>query len=387
MNWKQRALVLEEQNKKLIQMVEELASSNATYPSIPKSDRIDWRAVDWDKSNAELIVELGLNTYERGIVSTMRHTFGHPKLGSKKTRHIKWRELDWAKNDGQLSGELGVTIGLIRQMRYKLGAPLSPNAVPGPNSKSYRIVSKEMIAAVPDWSKVRDVQLAKQWRVSRERVRQIRLQYRFPVCQLEYAPKVATMHAQVIEWVKANEATIKGKLASEVVKQMPFKDTMFRNGIYRAMKETGVPFVWRKARQSIADELDINWELPNPVIAACWNTKAHWVPINRNRMNKQPDQWSGRYGTRGRNRRFRHLDELKYKVRVEVEKAVRRGVTPQFERLKQLGVYEYEHQQTTTGVEVVGVAAAGIANPIQPTGGLHEETKQGADIQPESLWD
>lgn len=97
--------------------------------------------------------------------------------------------MDWSKHDSQLAEEAGTSSNRVRYWRAKLGKPTSPNRYRHRWHKNFRLKKYGHL----DWSK-RDVDLAREVGVSRERIRVVRsllghTRYRCPVCGVKFKAK------------------------------------------------------------------------------------------------------------------------------------------------------------------------------------------------------
>ncbi len=275
-----------------------------------------WSKIDWDKSNREIMAETR-KSYP--AVISARKTLGHPPLRTFALSHIDWKNLDWSKGDNQLSAENKCTVGAVKGIRARLGLPNgSPNG-----EKSNRIVSKEMIESV-NWESLRDIDLAKQWHVSRERVRQIRQQNGFPVCNRN---SFRPMSREFEEWIIANKDGIEGKIASEVADLCPI--TISHLEKLKIMRKSSIPFLFRQKRKSIALSLPINWELPNSILENVWNKCHNWAASNRLKHNF-PEAKFLHHGliVKGEPVNYSKLEGFDDALNVELAKASKIGITP-----------------------------------------------------------
>lgn len=285
-----------------------------------KYTHIDWKHVDWNKSSRELSAELDVGY---SVVNQYRWRYGHQKVGTKKTRHIDWSKVDWSKNNQQIAGELGILPGSVASYRQRFRKPPSKGHKP-------RVVTKEMIEAV-DWVNTRDIAISKQWGVSRERVRQIRLVKNKPRCVLR---TTIALHEEVERWLLANKETISGMLAHEVSELCPIDAA--REIKFRTMKKVDIQFVWRKSKQSLAEVYDVNWAIPNNILDWIWNRNEHWAAVNRWKLQKPKAKYF---------RRWRIMDEAQFAqvpglvkaVQAEIEKAKKVGVEPKIQELREYG--------------------------------------------------
>lgn len=283
------------------------------------SNSIDWPSVDWNKSSRELCLELNVHY---STVNHARMKFGHPKVGTRKTRHIDWSRVDWSKNNQQIAGELGIMPGSVAGYRQRLGRPS--------NGYTPRVISNEMIEAA-DWVNTKDVTIARQWGVSRERVRQIRLVQRKPRCVIS---SVVTTYQDIEKWLLANKDFVSGKLASEVAEMCPVVAAIDLK--YRVMKKVDIQFLWRRHKTGLAATLDVNWDIPNDILSWIWNKCDNWAAINRYRYKKPKAKYFRGWRTISQED-FAGIPELLKAVRAELEKARKVGLRPNIKELQEYG--------------------------------------------------
>lgn len=282
---------------------------------------IDWPKVDWNKSSRELCTELDV---PYGTICHYRWKYGHPKLGTAKTRHIDWDKVDWSKNNQQIAGELGMDINSVLIYRRRLGKP------PQSGKSWQRKVTNEMIEAV-DWVNTRDITIAKQWSVSRERVRQIRLVKNKPRCRLR---STINLHEDVEKWLLDNKASIEGKLAHEVSELCPINTT--RENKFRVMKKVDIQFLWRRKRAHLVEVYDVNWDIPNNILTWIWNRREHWAATSRWKFGKPRAKWFLSWRLMSRED-FASTPGLIAAVSAEIEKVRKVGLTPNIKALRDYG--------------------------------------------------
>jgi hypothetical protein len=296
----------------------------------------DWSKVDWGKPNFIIAGELGC---PQVVVSYYRRLVGKPR----SMTGVDWKSLDWDKNDQQLSEENRVSLNKVRLARELVGhAPKFSEPTVNGFSRSYRIITKEMISAV-DWTMTRDIDLARQWHVSRERVRQIRQEGGHPVC---FVNSQDTLSRAFERWMIDNRASIEGKLASAVSDECPIE--LPRERKYFLMKRSTIRFVFSAKRGGYkALILPINWDINNPILDAIWNRSSNWAAGSRMRFSKPKAKWfhvmRGTYGggLQTTAEMVRATPDLQEAIRLEIEKALKIGITPRWGKLEMLGV-KYE---------------------------------------------
>lgn len=283
-----------------------------------RNGHIDWKSVDWDKSSRELEAELDVPYW---LVCRKRTELGHKKVGTAKTRHIDWTTVDWGKNNQQLAGELGIQPGSLAGYRQRIGKP-SKGHTP-------RVVSNEMIDSV-DWVNTKDITISRQWGVSRERVRQIRLVKKKPRCIITTNIKSSQ---EIEKWLLDNKGSISGKLASEVAEMCPVADAI--DNKYRVMKKVDIQFLWMH-KKALAITLDVNWDIPNNLLDWIWGRCENWAAANRYRHNKPKAKYFRNWRIMEQYD-FARLPVLVKIVRAEIEKARKVGVKPKIKELQEYG--------------------------------------------------
>lgn len=286
------------------------------------TSQIDWKSLDWDKSNLELMSELGINSVQ---VSAGRLLYGHGKLCNARYRHIPWRKLDWTKNNQELAIETGVSIQVVQKIRHRLNHP----AVNGVYRNRRESAVPEMLATT-DWQWERDADIARRFGVSRERVRQIRLEHRLPECLIRGAQNDAeTLLAQ--KWICANRNSLDGRIATEVADECPGNLKIERK--YDLLRKWGVKLQYYKHPLPAEAGLPINWELPNQLIELIWNRPKAWASLNRYRWNKVSPKYETRFV--GLESALKNPDCVKA-IEVEIEKAKAAGIQGQSVTVKAL---------------------------------------------------
>jgi len=279
------------------------------YEQNPKENV--WATVNWDESNYEIAEKTG-KSY--ATVLNTRRAVGHPPLRTKKMAHVDWRNLDWQKNNQQIAAENHVDANTVRNIRIRLKAPVSVG-----HKGWSRKITDEMILAV-DWEFTRDMDISKLWHVSRERVRQIRQQRNFPVCTIGFRD---SMSREFAKWLKQNAETIKGKIARDVADSCPINLDMYRRLLI--MKKSGIPFIFRGLRQSIALKLPVNWELPNILLDNIWDKNKNWASNCRVRYSLDAPKYNSCFVPIAE---FVNLNGLQPLILAEMEKAKALNITP-----------------------------------------------------------
>jgi hypothetical protein len=283
------------------------------FPSQSASrSNYDWSKIDWDKSNSQLVAETGLN-YQ--TICKARREVGHKPIATAAHPKIDWKTVDWSRNNQQLSSELRVPVGTVKFIRER-----NNFQEPIINSEhGNRLITDEMIAAV-QWNLSRDIDISKQWHVSRERVRQIRQQRGYPVCAIN---SVEIKAVEFEKWLLENKDLITDKNAHEVADSCPIKLIMHRKR--ELMRKSTIPFQWERPAAGAITGVPINWELPNKLLASIWNIKPHQIANHRCQWGKPHPKFTtcGRYFDR-----IKEIPGFKEALAAEIQKAKTLGKTP-----------------------------------------------------------
>lgn len=247
---------------------------------------LDLRTVNWDLSNVELIAQYGWTNL---FTTSARQLFGRPKIGSYKTRNISWPDLDWEhQNDNQLARKLRLSIHTIRLRRAQLNAPPSP----GYESTEKSTIVNDRCKDV-DWKNVRDIELARKWGISRERVRQIRQQRGYPYCQKKL---LSPRNLKVVEWLKSREKELSGLPLMDIFRRCPI--VIGKPGFIRLMEhhtnikpgDTVFGCPMSHPRRALAS-YPINWKLPSSVLCKIWNVPYATIAIERSAWRRESPKW------------------------------------------------------------------------------------------------
>jgi len=301
----------------------------------------DWSVVDWSKTDKALAFDLNVPTI---VVSFYRKAVGRPKSVSSR---VNWKSIDWNKNNQQISFETKTPLQKVSVARSIVGHPPIKNSVLcAANGQNNRVITDEMIAAI-NWEFEKDFHIARQWRVSRERVRQIRQERGLPACLINL---IENRSIEVQKWLLENKDRISGMLSSIVARECPTDLPITRK--LDIMRSTSIPFVWVPLKRSAADVLPINWGLPNLVINAVWNKCCNWAASNRYKYQKEKS--TVKYISQGRWGRISVCDlvktdgEIRSLVVAEIDKAVKLGVTPKWDVIETFGIQRPDETQNQT---------------------------------------
>lgn len=272
-------------NKRNTELADELGCSIHTIYA--KRSRLDkpspkpstkWETLDWTKRNTELAAELGCGA---AWVSNHRSKLGKPK--ATKWSHIPWDTLDWNKSDQLLCGELGITINTIRKHRIRLGKAVG--------TVLRQKVSPEQIEQA-DWEHFTDMELSRQWHVTRERVRQIRLERKKPQCIFGHAPSESL---ELLRYINEHRAELQSKTLKEAARTLPEK--LNYSTAKRLFRKCGLRFVRERINKYPIELMD--WRLPNIILGMIWSFDSWKIALLRSNYLKQKPQWfaGGLFGT------------------------------------------------------------------------------------------
>jgi hypothetical protein len=198
---------------------------------------------------------------------------------------VDWPAIDWSKNNSEIAAELGIGINNVLKYRAKLGQknPFTPQA-----ARPHRTVTKEMIESA-NWLEDRDVDICQKWGVTRERVRQIRIENKKPECIYQGRYGLPLLKA-----INANRAELIGlDLVDIAAKLTPVVGTIKRSSLVSALKFLGVEFKTKRLRYSNMkyprDEM--NWDLPNIVLAKIYGCSTSCIANARSRDCKPHPKW------------------------------------------------------------------------------------------------
>lgn len=253
-------------------------------------------------------------TEEWVIVPGIRHR-------SKWADRVKWDEMDWTKNNNQLGREMKLSPQLVGKFRNRLGKPPAERKV----GSGKRKIDPELLRNA-DWENKIDVELARAWGVSRERVRQLRDLQGRPclVRNRTYQSRLAA------KWLAENAQKISGQHMHDVIRQMPGalglptkRDLVRESGIVVDENRR-----WTASRYT--DTLvpkTVNWDLPNKFLHMIYigteRNGKNWnrVATDRSRLNAPKSKW----WSSGFANRFIFDPEFHKALEVEIKKAKAMG--------------------------------------------------------------
>lgn len=196
-------------------------------------------------------------------------------------------KIDWNKNNQVLSRELGVSVTVIANARRNHKAQY-------PTVGSYDTkVTTEMIESA-EWEWEKDISLARKWRCTRERVRQIRNQYQKPACKVAGLSEIP---GKIVRYILEHKDLFVGKAQAEAYDLLPEKAWGFsRQQAYLAMSRAGIDLkLVHKRRYSTFDYRKVDWSLPNNVLSIIWGLKQYSFAVQRNQYphDRKKKWWMG----------------------------------------------------------------------------------------------
>jgi hypothetical protein len=243
--------------------------------------------VDWNQTNKDIAAAFGATS---ATVSKYRKLYGHkrPNGLAIKFNDFNFGALDWGKNDYALARENpGMPITAFR--RYRHVHKIAPGGNP------IKIVSEAAIAAA-DWVNNRDVDLSKVWGVTRERVRQLRIERSKPTCTVK---NQNTSAIAAVRWLKDHAAELEGKHANEIAKLMPYAGKKTLTVGRKLIKRAGIQCDWTDVRTGIFRRY-ANFNLPNAVLSKIWGIGDVSVAVRRREDFRVKAKWNlaGQQGCR-----------------------------------------------------------------------------------------
>src|ERR1017187_9051960 len=236
-----------------------------TWPPRLQHDYASW---DWTRTNRQLAEQHGVSVTS---VWQWRRNLRKPKVKPQPVfKNGLWRDIrgrpvtfdystwDWNKTAIEIAKEHRVSVTYVYLWRLKLGKP---------KVKSPHKAINGLYADL-DWTK-RDCQLAREVGVCRERIRQGRLERGEPLVKDQNWKKFQKQF-------KGRKIVTAPELENCYVHYSTARDYAERMGLKLKRRPNGAP-QQRPYKQ-------MNWRLPNRVLADCWqikavnfgNTRARW---------------------------------------------------------------------------------------------------------------
>jgi hypothetical protein len=255
------------------------------WGAVPRFDftrkgTVDWSKVDWDKKSGLLAVELGVSI---GVVCQRRKTMGHKAKSVRE--NTDWSGVDWTLSNGEIAMRLQVHQTDVRMERLARHIPKCESHA--------KTVTQAMVESA-DWVQKRDVDLAKEWGVSREYARQLRQMNNKPKSRYHCIKPDAI---RAYTWLDAHQSEISGMVAGEVARMIPIRASVaskMRHLRHWCMKNpAGDPFVYPKNHCKVHDDW-VDWRLPNVLLSMIWDMSGSWAAIQRCQRQHGKHTWSPR---------------------------------------------------------------------------------------------
>lgn len=238
-----------------------------------------WSSFDWSKSDYVLSKDLAVTPL---TVNKWRFTVCSGKVPNRFAKYdVDFEALDWQKNDSLLSKEWKLSSSVIGAYRRRFSKPF-------PTVNAYNtILTGEKWDSV-DWAQTKDVDIARQFGVTRERIRQLRAQLGKPDCMVK---GLGSKAIEVLRWVRENRESLNGKSMREVSELVPHTG-MVRSQVYELLHRTDVVFGpdVRKTYKGFNWDV-LNWKLPNIVLGLIYGFPEYRIAITRNQRYKVYPDW------------------------------------------------------------------------------------------------
>jgi hypothetical protein len=237
-----------------------------------------WSGIDWNKTNAQVAVEYG---YSMATISQKRAMYG---FRSYKHTRVEWEGVDWNKSNSVIARELGRTIQMVLAARRARNIPVFSGRI------EKRKIDQDRLALV-DWEWETDASIGEKLGVTRERIRQLRIDLQKPACKVKWVGR----GAEALKWLEEHRAELEGRSGHEIVRMMP-GDIQVPSK-YKMLKRSGIRFtrgVWGRPWQyGNEGERPLNWKLPTKWLALIWNMSPHQVSQRRMLINAGQSLWHG----------------------------------------------------------------------------------------------
>lgn len=254
-----------------------------TQPTPPKTYKemlLDLlKSFDWSKTDYALAKELCVTP---ATVSGWRYKIGRDRPAPFSKYNVDWDALDWSRNNSLLSRDCGIAAAVIGSYRIRMNKP-------HPTVYSYNtIMTDERLASV-DWEMTIDADIARQFGVSRERIRQLRAELNKPKCKVK---NLQFKSAAIFRWLEENRASLEGKSLSEIAELVPHEGTA-RPVVYELIKRSGITLGpgGPRFKHRGFDWGMVNFDLPNIMLCQIWGFPKYRIATTRNRTFKQYPKW------------------------------------------------------------------------------------------------
>lgn len=301
-----------------------------------------WSKQDWNKTNRELVASTG---YSYPTICAKRNRYGYRKYPGNTSKYstIEWDKVNWVKQDCEIARELGIPINSVRFWRNKLKVP-QPQNKGHKHYKNKRITEEKIEAA--DWVNMMDAEIAREWSVSRERVRQIRELRKKPSCRYG---TISSATKKIIAWLYEHKSDVEGKSSLVVGAMIPNTIAANMHQANKAMRLSGLNFDWKKKSRPFLIPVDkIDWRLPSVLLEAIWNASHNRIATTRYNNQFPKPIWSLR-GTTNPNKN----PELIAAIHAQIDVAKTFGKVP---REKWLSDYLESKEKVASTIRETGTS-------------------------------
>ena len=243
-------------------------------------DETFWVSLNWERTNVEIANELG---HSSTYISQKRTLYGHRSF---KHSRENWDGVDWDnKSNSVIARELGRTIQMVSAARRARGMPPFRRWGKG----KYKVIDESKLAEI-DWEWETDASIALKLGVSRERIRQIRIERKKPECKVKWS----AAGTEIRKWLEEHRDEVTGMKGHEIVRMMPGECQIPTK--YNILKKSGIKYTrgWGKTwKYGEEGERPLNWVLPTKWLALIWGMSTHQVSQHRMMINAGPSEWHG----------------------------------------------------------------------------------------------
>lgn len=280
-----------------------------------------WKAVDWNKTNVQIAYEMGAS-YPLVIkwrkIITGKSSQQVRRLSRK--HHIDWDTVDWSEGNSCLARQLGINCTEVYRARMLLNKPAP--------TKNFikRKISQEQLDAI-DWEMTKDIDIANQLGVSRERIRQLRDTLNKPDCKVH---RLRSASIVAYKWLTDHREELEGKTKREISElfNASHEGWANRTEFYRFLDRMGIKTDPKPSRKAKHDVDKFNFKLPNIVLSMVYGIPTYMIANERNRWYKDRPIWRlGGYS------RLIHDKEFLAELEAEKKKAVELGYKPDSEKI------------------------------------------------------
>ena len=166
-----------------------------------------------------------------------------------------------------------------------------------------------------DWEHFTDTELSRKLHVTRERVRQIRLQQKKPQCIFGHAPSKSM---DLLRYINEHRAELQSKTIREAAIALP--SNLNYVTAQKLFRKCGLRFVRERITKYPVELMD--WRLPNIILGMIWPYGSWKIALLRSNHLKQKPEWfaGGLFGT------FFNDPVFLETMNAEIEKAKANGI-------------------------------------------------------------